>query len=146
VKDFGEILSQWENGASVEKPRGKPPPQKRLNPLEAWLQENEPPDKDSEAAAEISPGERRRRLRAKKPDAVIDLHGLTRDEAWNDLERFFSLAQDRGLEKVLIIHGKGNHSRGEAVLKKTVDDFLDRCPVAGERRQSNGGALTVILK
>jgi len=129
--DFGQILDQWD---------------KHSGPVY---------DKDAELMVRSeSSASRRRRLLRKSPDASIDLHGLTRDEAWNTLETFFNDANNRGLEKLLIIHGKGNHTVSDgqdAVLKKTVRDFIERCPFAGENGNSNGpsggtGSTWVLLK
>jgi len=99
---------------------------------------------------------RRRRLIRKNPEASIDLHGLTRDEAWDALHDFFNMAQFRGLEKVLIIHGKGNriNESGQyttGVLKKMVQDFLEHCPYAGENGYSSAstggsGSTWVLIK
>ncbi|HNY18286.1 MAG TPA: hypothetical protein PKL75_12605, partial [Treponemataceae bacterium] len=58
---------------------------RRVNPMELWLRRYGVEDKDTAAAnspERESPAERRRRLHAMKCDAVIDLHGLTRDDAW----------------------------------------------------------------
>jgi DNA-nicking Smr family endonuclease len=132
--NFGDILDQWDKqtGGSRIPEAG---------------------DKDAEAGAdpaETGP-QRRRRLLAKRADAVIDLHGLTQDEAWSSLERFFQDGRRRGCEKLLIIHGKGNHSPGEAVLSRTAREFIERCPFAGESGYGNAasggsGATWVILK
>lgn len=125
---------------------------KGIDPLTAWLRVNGVQDKDAEAEEELlSAGEKRRALRAKAPDAVIDLHGLNRDEAWLRLSSFFASAQRQGAEKVLVVHGKGNHSDGEAVLKRTTREFVERCPYAGEcgqadSRSGGAGATWVILK
>ncbi|AEF83698.1 Smr domain protein [Treponema primitia ZAS-2] len=127
-------------------------PAQRVDPLTAWLRVNGISDKDAEDAENAQPpGERRRRLLAKKPDATIDLHGLTRDEAWLALESFFRVSQQQGFEKLLIIHGKGNHTDGEAVLKRSVRDFIERCHYAGESGYSPAvdggtGSTWVILK
>jgi len=129
--DFGQILDQWD---------------KHSGPVY---------DKDAELMVRSeSSASRRRRLLRKSPDASIDLHGLTRDEAWNTLDSFFNDANNKGLEKLLIIHGKGNHTVSDgqdAVLKKTVRDFIERCPFAGENGNSNGssggtGSTWVLLK
>jgi DNA-nicking Smr family endonuclease len=129
--DFGEILDRWD---------------KHSGPVY---------DKDAELADRPeSSASRRRRLLHKSPDASIDLHGLTRDEAWNTLDSFFNDAKTKELEKLLIIHGKGNHTIAEgqeAILKKTVRDFIERCPFAGENGSSNGssggaGSTWVLLK
>jgi DNA-nicking Smr family endonuclease len=169
--DFGDILDQWDR--QTAKPQGKKgmaPKEaqtshkqdafqlsddrqsKSIHPLTAWLRIYGVYDKDAEAQGEEERGgERRRRLLHKKADAVIDLHGLTQDEAWNALETFFQHSKRQGFEKVLVIHGKGNHSSGEAVLKQTVRTFIERCPFTGESGHENSatggtGATWVFLK
>jgi DNA-nicking Smr family endonuclease len=132
--DFGDLLDQWD------KQTGK----SRINGVY---------DKDAESGGEggESAPERRRRLLSKRADAALDLHGLTRDEAWAALETFFNEGKRRGFEKLIIIHGKGNHSKGEAVLSRTVREFIEFCPFAGENGKGNAvsggsGATWVILK
>jgi DNA-nicking Smr family endonuclease len=178
--DFGEILERWERetgkpgafrsrgkktNAGGEKakdpPAGagprqgeeeKPPLGGAALSLIRWLNTNGVYDKDAEEGDRFtSPGEKRRRLLARRPDAEIDLHGLNQDEAWASLERFFAHARSQGFRKVTVIHGKGNHSGGEAVLKRTVREFIERCPFAGESghrdsRSGGSGATWVLLK
>lgn len=57
-------------------------------------------------------------------DYELDLHGLTRDEALDALERFVKGAYRRGQQAALVITGRGNHSADEPVLKKAVDKWL----------------------
>jgi DNA-nicking Smr family endonuclease len=120
--------------------------------MDKWLSVNGVQDKDGEEKDILtSAQEKRRRLRNKKPDAELDIHGKTSDEAWLVLETFFADAREKGHEKLLIIHGKGNHSAGEAVLKRVVMDFIERCTFAGESgrgKASSGGegATWVLLK
>ena len=177
--DFGDILDDWDK--QTAKPAGKkacrtaereapgiprdafseappappkePVSERRVDPLTAWLRTNPVQDKDAlvgdEQGADLA--EQRRRLRAKTPDASIDLHGLTREEAWARLSAFFADAKRRGMEKLRVVHGKGNHSEGEAVLKRTTKEFLERCPFAGEsgtadNKAGGSGATWVILK
>ena len=171
--DFGDILDQWDR--QTGKPAGKKAVKaergnlrslaeedtgeagdrssaQRVDPLTAWLRVYGIPDKDAEIAeAAVPPAKRRRRLRTKKADATLDLHGLTGDEAWIALEEFFRAVQQQGLEKLLIIHGKGLHSEKDAVLKRIVRDFIERCPFAGESGQGEAsgggsGATWVLLK
>jgi DNA-nicking Smr family endonuclease len=136
--DFGKILDQWDKSAG-------PFYDKDAASLSGG-------SADNRASAAF----RRKKLLRKSPDAIIDLHGLTRDEAWDALAGFFNDAKNRGLEKVLVIHGKGNHS-GEngssdtGVLKKLARDFIERCPFAGESGYSDGrsggeGSSWVLLK
>ncbi|MDR1636057.1 MAG: Smr/MutS family protein [Treponema sp.] len=117
-----------------------------------WLNTHGVYDKDAEEGdISSSPAEKRRRLLTRKPDAEIDLHGLSQDEAWASLESFFAHAKSQGFLKVTVIHGKGNHSGGEAVLKRTVRQFIESCPFAGESghrdsRSGGKGATWVLLK
>ena len=127
--NFGDIFSQWESRYGVHD------------------KDAEAEDADGKTASVL----RRRRLRAKKPDGVIDIHGMTRDEAALALEHFFENARHRGCEKILVIHGKGNNSAGDAVLKLFTKDFIELCPFAGESgyagaRGGGSGATWVLLK
>ncbi|MDR2193623.1 MAG: Smr/MutS family protein [Treponema sp.] len=119
--------------------------------LSAWLDTHEIYDKDANEKAARSDAENRVRLLRKEPDAAIDLHNLTQDKAWNALEFFFQECSVQKLEKVLIIHGKGIHSGGEAVLKHLVQKFIENNPLAGESgynpaKSGGSGATWVILK
>lgn len=149
---FQRALSEKENPPAAAAPRRPSAAPKSVDPLTAWLRVNGVQDKDADAEQEaLSAAERRQILRAKSPDAVIDLHGLNRDEAWLRLSAFFAAARRDGAEKVLVVHGKGNHSEGEAVLKRTTREFVERCPFAGEcgqadSRSGGAGATWVILK
>jgi DNA-nicking Smr family endonuclease len=127
--DFGDILTKWEK----QGPNGTY-------------------DKDViEENKLVSAQEKRHRLRNKKPDAEIDLHNYTKEDACLAMDNFFNESKEKGYEKILIIHGKGNHSTGEAVLKRAVMDFIEHCPFAGESgrgKNSHGGegATWVLLK
>ena len=132
--DFGRILDKWENQA----------PRNRVLDKDA--------SKDPVLGGE-NKNARRSRLLGKKPDAYIDLHGLTRDEAWNSLEIFFENSRHRGFEKVKVIHGKGSHNKKpyEAALRDLSRSFIENCPFAGESgycsaREGGSGATWVILK
>ncbi|MDR0556380.1 MAG: Smr/MutS family protein [Treponema sp.] len=119
--------------------------------LAAWLDAHDIYDKDADTEAAFSAAENRIRILRKKPDATIDLHNLTHDKAWQELEDFFQKCSARKLEKALIIHGKGNHSKGEAVLKRLVQKFIEKSPLAGESgynpaKSGGSGATWVILK
>jgi DNA-nicking Smr family endonuclease len=125
--DFGDILEKWHGtGAS---------------PVQ---------DKDAEAAAAgESAARRRKRLLSKRPDAVIDLHGLGRDEAWSSLESFFQNARREGFEKLRVVHGKGNHGDGEGILRRSAKEFIEHCPYAGEsgyeKTAAGGNGATWVL-
>lgn len=68
-----------------------------------------------------------RRLKAGEPriEARLDLHGRSRDEALAALERFVESARGERRRCVLVIHGRGAHSRDEGpVLKPLVWRWL----------------------
>ena len=121
--NFGDILDKWENQKPGRTGGGNPEDNNSAKGMY---------DKDAEEVERtVSAQEKRRRLRNKKPDAEIDIHGMNRDEAWQTLETFFNESKANGCEKVMIIHGKGNHSAGDSVLKRMVMEFIEHCPVAG---------------
>jgi len=126
--NFADILDKWDRRT----------PQKEIFRKEEDIQEAR---NDSE----------RRRLLNKKPDAILDLHGLTQEEAWDKLEIFFRKSRAGGCEKVLLIHGKGNHSKNEGVLKDLCRKYIEYCHFAGAsgRNSASGGgsgATWVLLK
>lgn len=56
-----------------------------------------------------------------KINAQLDLHGYTRDEAFQELEAFLSTCSKRGFRCVQVVHGKGlNSKNSEPVLKTMV--------------------------
>lgn len=90
-----------------------------------------------------------------KPQAELDFHDrgiLKRDEVIKITDEFIDDCLDRGLSKVLIITGKGMHSKnGAPVIKPLVKKYLaDKSYVQRiyEARFDRGGsgALEVILE
>lgn len=55
-----------------------------------------------------------------RPGATLDLHGMRASEAEREVVRFLRAEQRRGMRRVLIVHGKGLHSDGGAVLSDVV--------------------------
>jgi len=113
-------------------------------------------DRGAEVQA-VAPGidrEHLKRLRAGKcpVEARIDLHGMLSGEARAELRNFVAGAWEEGLRCLLIIHGVGRHSEGEAVLKSSLPDWLSQ-PGTGEKilafcsaRAADGGVgATYIL-
>ncbi len=104
-----------------------------------------------EQAVKSSKGELRSFLRRLSPEDEIDLHGRTIIEAEHLLSDFIKQSKKNGLRKVLIIHGKGNHSQNGPVLSGWVRGYLESSPLCGEtgspdRRDGGRGATWVILK
>ena len=84
--------------------------------------------------------------------AQIDLHGLRRDEAREQLSAFLNEAVRAGRRCVRVVHGKGNGSPGrEPVLKRRVHGWLvqhARVIAFTQARAAEGGsgALVVLLE
>lgn len=99
----------------------------KRNPLNVWLQRYGVVDKDKQLEDKlqqeiISNSDAVKQMIC---EASIDLHGLTREEADIRLNAFITECVRRGLKKVLIIHGKGNHSNEGPVLSHTVRSFIE---------------------
>lgn len=101
------------------------------------------------------PVNRLRQLRrgAIRIDLQLDLHGLTRDEAVENLERFVKGAYNRGQKGVLVITGKGNNSPGEPVLRSAVAAWLRTAGttmvsefILAPKDMGGSGAVVVFLK
>lgn len=157
--DFGEILEMWEKqGASQRDSRKEKNSREKENPahkaLKKWLESEEEWESihrvKEEPRVEKNPPSRAA-LRKMHPQDTLDLHGMKTEEAEKMLASFLASAQTRKLKKVLIIHGKGNHSAGEPVLRDMVVKYLRKCSFAGEtgtpgRELGGSGATWVLLK
>ena len=133
--DFGDILDEWDKIKKERADNGLEDKDSKIPPLDA-----------------ADRGEESRRAAALKPQAVLDLHGMTADEAESAIAGFIDSSARRGLEKVLVIHGKGLHSEGGlSVLKKTARKALEAHRLAGrfgEAAKADGGsgALWVMIR
>ncbi|HOX48010.1 MAG TPA: Smr/MutS family protein [Spirochaetia bacterium] len=123
--------------------------------LESWLDEHGVEDKDGkdepQAGGQASREAEARRLKDLKPQARLDLHGMRALEAEAALASFLEASSRAGLEKVLVVTGKGMHSQGEPVLGKTARRVLESSPFAGRFGQADpseggSGALWVIVR
>jgi DNA-nicking Smr family endonuclease len=105
----------------------------------------------------IAPGIDRRLLRQLKHgdyalQGHLDLHGLTAEEARGEVERFIDKARNEGKRCVLLIHGRGHHSKeGIAVLRDRLKVWLTRGRIArsvlafATARPADGGAGAVYV-
>ena len=84
-------------------------------------------------------------------DGQLDLHQLKADEARRQLRRFLDQADRDQCHRLRIIHGRGLHSEGRAVLPELVQDELRLDPrvmafrLAG-RFDGGAGAVRVLFK
>ena len=127
---------------------------RRANPMEVWLNRYGTVDKDK-LADEVAAHNKLHDLSYLKqlsPQAVLDLHGLTKAEGWDRLQSFVDDCVRRNLKKILIIHGKGQHSHGsDPVLGSMVRLFIEqdrRLGTSGHPDKNHGGngATWVIIK
>jgi DNA-nicking Smr family endonuclease len=82
----------------------------------------------------------------------LDLHGLTREEAKGAVERFLRDARRAGKRCVVVVHGRGLHSRDQLpVLKEALrtwlgqDRFARHVLAFATARPSDGGAGAVYV-
>lgn len=103
--------------------------------------------------AALEPGRHKRVVKGREPLAgVIDLHGMTYDQARAGLTAYVMAAHAAGRRTVLVITGKG--ALGDGVLRRDAPEWLAQPPlrplIAGiseaHRRHGGEGALYVALK
>lgn len=88
-----------------------------------------------------------------KVDAELDLHGMTREEAYTALSDRLLGVTGNGGRVLCVVHGRGLHSRGgKAVLKEAVYQWLANGPYAGmvlaavPAPGTGGGSCLVLLR
>ena len=122
--------------------QSKPPTALGLEPLaEKWQR----PNRVSKAEAKILGGDQFR------THGELDLHHLKADQARHQLRRFLDQADRDDCSRLRIVHGRGLHSDGRAVLPELVQDELRHDPrvlafrLAG-RSDGGAGAVRVLFK
>ena len=136
-----------------EKARHKPYPPQPSTDLSSRL---------AQAPVRMHHGAYRKLVRGKlKPDARIDLHGMTIAQAHPALIRFVFSAYDRGDRLVLVITGKGKERDSDTpipikvgILRHQVPAWLHTPPLGAlvldireaHQRHGGGGAYYVYLK
>jgi DNA-nicking Smr family endonuclease len=123
-----------------------PPSQKRALPAEPPRQALPPLDR----LAGIDRASAERLKRGRYPiEAVLDLHGLTQEEAHRALSGFVAASQAAGRRCVLVVTGHGRASGG--ILKAAVPRWLDepglrpRLLARAPARPQDGGAGALYL-
>jgi len=85
----------------------------------------------------------------------VDLHGLTREEAKAEVARFLRASRQAGKRCVLLVHGRGIHSRDQMpVLKEALRSWLATARfgrhvlafATARPQDGGGGALYVLLR
>ncbi len=112
-------------------------------------------DELPESAEEQASPRRMRQLRRGKllPEAKLDLHGLSREQARNRVRYFLEDSVYHGLKTVLVVTGRGKGSAGEPVLRAEMERYLTLEAKAwvvewgrAPRQYGGEGALVVFLK
>ncbi|MDX1594006.1 MAG: Smr/MutS family protein [Gammaproteobacteria bacterium] len=126
-------------------PRKAPPPAPRKAPPE--VRDATPSRERARSAADRRGLQTRTRQRLRRgqirPEATLDLHGLTRHEALGILETFLERAQAARRRCVLVIHGVGRGSVTGGVLRQAVPGWLEAHPEvldSAPARPADGGA------
>lgn len=89
-----------------------------------------------------------------RPEARLDLHGSTREEAHRELTEFLHRARDDGKRCVIVITGRGRASFGGGVIRNETPRWLNlpalRPLVLGfaeaQPKDGGAGALYVLLR
>ena len=145
-----------------EKPRVKKPrPESRLENdpvgISPWPDIEHVPDQDTADYTYNAGGIQHnvlRRLRRGQLgiEASIDLHGLTRTQALQELHEFIHECMAQGMKNLQVVHGKGYKSvEGKPVLKPSVAAWLRQMPEVLAyapclSRDGGEGALYVLVK
>lgn len=87
-------------------------------------------------------------------DAMLDLHGLTQEEAHRQLDAFLAGAAHAGRRCLLVITGKGLWREDSGILREMVPRWLNEAPnrarvlaiARAQPRHGGAGALYVLLK
>jgi DNA-nicking Smr family endonuclease len=107
-------------------------------------------------AGEVTQMDRRTAQRFHKgrrpADAVLDLHGMRREEAREALHAFIRAQHAKGARNLRVITGKGKD--GEGVLRRSLPDWINDPPVrplvlaydAAQGHHGGKGAFYILLK
>ncbi|MCW8963919.1 MAG: Smr/MutS family endonuclease [Gammaproteobacteria bacterium] len=145
-----------------QKPRSKPryqhkPPEDSKADVSPWPELAQSESGEDESSAYRANGVqdklvRKLRRGQLKPQASIDLHGMTRTVALQELQAFITECRSRSIHSIHIVHGKGLQSDGgKAVLKPSVAIWLKQMPAVlaycpAQIHDGGDGALYVLLK
>ena len=147
--DFKDIFEQWESSCEGKKAAENGRFSRILKEKEAGLHREEGhKPRGGYRTGRASVG----RLKTMRPQAKIDLHGFTGEEARLMVADFLQASVNRCLQKVQIVHGRGLHSPdGKAIVKDAVLEVLQNSPYVrlyGNSPPAEGGsgAVWVILQ
>jgi len=121
-----------------------------LGNMDSVFRDEYPVEEESQAAPR-----RMRQLRQGKraPEAQLDLHGATREEARQKIRYFLEDCVYQGIKTALVITGRGKGSQAGPVLREDMEKYLSREAMAwvvewgrAPARYGGDGALVVFLR
>ncbi|MBN2440363.1 MAG: Smr/MutS family protein [Spirochaetales bacterium] len=144
IMDFGEILDNWENRKTDKK-------QKMADYLDKYLPDESSKQEKERNQKNENPGKARAQRLKTPPQRTLDLHGMRIKEAIQAVDKFLSTCKKDGIKKVLIIHGKGNHSREPFILARKIKEHIQKSPLTGEwgipdKHSGGSGAIWVLIR
>ena len=147
----GEPESPPDPGAEPKRPAarapGTPPPAPSRRAAMPELRPGVATDLDARTMERL----RRGRVR---PEARLDLHGLTQDEAHGALTRFIADSRRAGRRCVIVITGRGRSKLGGGILREQTPRWLNLAPVRenilgfaqAQPKDGGSGAIYVLLR
>ncbi|NCN04303.1 MAG: Smr/MutS family protein [Spirochaetales bacterium] len=148
---FAEILDAWEKNLQKKEDKPTKPRSNFARVLGAFEKKSPAHDPEGQKIEDVDLPPR---LSPQKTpiQGVLDLHGMTILQAEAAVRSFAKQSRAAGYKKVLIIHGKGNHSKdGNSKLRGWLIRFLETQSWAGSRGKADkdhggSGATWVMIK
>jgi len=144
----GEALDETGAKAAPKTKRSAaaPPPPSRRTPMPE-LRPGRATDLDARTMERL----RRGRVR---PEARLDMHGMTQDEAHRAVVGFIAASRSAGRRCVILITGRGRAKLGGGILREQTPRWLNLQPTRGnilgfaeaQPKDGGAGALYVLLK
>jgi len=116
---------------------------------------NPPPELAIGRIADVDKRLAERLRRGQLPiEGKLDLHGLTQEEAHDQLAGFIAISQKQGRRCILVVTGKGLWREGAGILREMVPRWLNERPnrarvlavTQAQPQHGGAGALYILLK
>lgn len=133
----------------------KPAPKKTISTPPPPPKPKPPPELAIGRIADVDKRLAERLRRGRLPiEGKLDLHGLTQEEAHDQLAGFIAISQKQGRRCILVVTGKGLWREGAGILREMVPRWLNERPnrarvlaiTQAQPQHGGAGALYVLLK
>jgi DNA-nicking Smr family endonuclease len=143
-KTADDPWAQYARGVTPLRGKASPPPATRPvphAPLRAAAAHTDVATPDRRTLENLKRGRMR-------PEARLDLHGMTREEAFAELSNFVARSQTRGVRVALVITGRSGVLRQEVPRWMERSDIRPRILGHSEAKPRDGGvgALYVLIR